>query len=1302
MKMKKTLALILVIGILLPVIVFEGVFSVSAAETHNYISDGLVSFYNSKKNTSAGYREGITVWEDLISDNDITVKNDASNYFRYGIYHLNSAKNYFPTNIVNLVNGAEFTMEISMRNLVTLGADYATIVNSDNDYFALFRRVSTDYLEFKFAANASSGRPWVPSCDALLKDALITITYKVGGNCNIYIDGVLKSTKPSPNYMGADTLFFGHDAANKIFKAQFFKMRFYNRELSADEVSHNAFIDCEVPNSYVQNGLVSYYNGAQSTRKGHDNSSNVWEDLVGNNDISVLQNSTNYFTDYAYRLNSHANYFPQGIVNLVNSNEFTVEIAFKGLTSYGTEFNTFLNSSNDNIALFRRNNTDVLEFKYTGSGWDYRHVYQNANSTLQDAVVTITYKVGVGTTMYINGEKVSSHGSAPQAMNITDLYIGHADATRNFEGYYRSMRFYNRALSSGDVKRNALVDGYVSGLESDYVSEGLVSFYSGISNTRNGYNASSPAWEDLVGNNDITLVSGNVHFNKAGLYVHDEQQFLPNGLLDIVNSDTFTVELQLGSFNKLDSWYNVLLASTDYKFALYRNNADDTLVWRYGGLSAEQAMKTRGAAAVLPGATISMSYDKNGKSRLYINGVLLSEMTTEREINIDDLFLGNLLEVENARTVYMSMRFYDKALSEEEIISNAKADGCYINPGLHNPGYVKVAQVPTNVSGGISAVREISSFDELRLMMNNSKLPASAIFNIDKDLNIVDENGVAFTTIGKLLEILDYKIIPTFRISDSETIVPLKNFLFGIAFCDVNFISDNTEIMKTARDTFTRARGIIDLRKAYTSDLTEDDIAAIRRAVRGSYAAGAILPASICKNDAIQRLYDLKVYVWADAGDNPTDTECYNAILSGALGVVTDDTDSVLNKAAALPQNTMTRSTQNLGHRSIPSRAPENTIEGAQLAYSLGANAIEIDIHLTSDKKIVVMHDTTTDRTCNGSMTVANATLAQLQTLYVNKGYESHATYKYCRIPTLKQYLDFIKDKDCHLVIEIKCADTAIVPLMKQEVEAAGVYTKCSVITFNYDQMVAMKNQYPEMSVGNLGMSGTANESNADYAANNNTVYLGTNNTTLNPSYSGFGKNMAIASHMRFTGSYPWTFGGDVATLFNYNVWGYSAITTNNVDALQPFVKNVRANNVKNAQLLKLNESLAPSLNVAKFGGTSGDSPAEIVILSGKDCVEVSGVSMKGVKNGMVSFILKYTYSINGVSATHYTQPITINVGSNCDVNADGLMDSIDLNTLRKHLLEKLTAINPDVNGDGVSNVLDLVRLKRILSGIVI
>ncbi|MGB1925762.1 MAG: glycerophosphodiester phosphodiesterase [Rubripirellula sp.] len=113
-----------------------------------------------------------------------------------------------------------------------------------------------------------------------------------------------------------------------------------------------------------------------------------------------------------------------------------------------------------------------------------------------------------------------------------------------------------------------------------------------------------------------------------------------------------------------------------------------------------------------------------------------------------------------------------------------------------------------------------------------------------------------------------------------------------------------------------------------------------------------------------------------------------------------------LNHASANPNHRSTTEMPERGicaHRGASQSHPENTILAFEEAIRLGVHMIEFDVAMTKDKKLVLMHDATIDRTTNGSGKVSDHTLAELKALDagVYKGEQFAGT----KIPTLSETL---------------------------------------------------------------------------------------------------------------------------------------------------------------------------------------------------------------------------------------------------------------------------------------------------------
>ena len=87
-------------------------------------------------------------------------------------------------------------------------------------------------------------------------------------------------------------------------------------------------------------------------------------------------------------------------------------------------------------------------------------------------------------------------------------------------------------------------------------------------------------------------------------------------------------------------------------------------------------------------------------------------------------------------------------------------------------------------------------------------------------------------------------------------------------------------------------------------------------------------------------------------------------------------------------------------HRGASAYAPENTLEAFKLAVDIGSDGIELDVQLSKDGELVVIHDEEIDRTSNGKGFVKDYTLKELKKFNFN---HSNSKYHKVNIPTLKE-----------------------------------------------------------------------------------------------------------------------------------------------------------------------------------------------------------------------------------------------------------------------------------------------------------
>lgn len=152
-----------------------------------------------------------------------------------------------------------------------------------------------------------------------------------------------------------------------------------------------------------------------------------------------------------------------------------------------------------------------------------------------------------------------------------------------------------------------------------------------------------------------------------------------------------------------------------------------------------------------------------------------------------------------------------------------------------------------------------------------------------------------------------------------------------------------------------------------------------------------------------------------------------------------------------------------VGHRGASHRAPENTLPSFRLAFKEGADRIEGDFWLTSDERIICLHDPTTARTAphQPMRDVRNSTLRELA--HFDVGLWKSMKYKDTPIPTLDEILTELPGK-VTLYVEIKQEDPKIITAMLTAARQCKVdLAQLTLISFSEEIVHHAKQRSPEL-----------------------------------------------------------------------------------------------------------------------------------------------------------------------------------------------------------------------------------------------
>jgi len=157
----------------------------------------------------------------------------------------------------------------------------------------------------------------------------------------------------------------------------------------------------------------------------------------------------------------------------------------------------------------------------------------------------------------------------------------------------------------------------------------------------------------------------------------------------------------------------------------------------------------------------------------------------------------------------------------------------------------------------------------------------------------------------------------------------------------------------------------------------------------------------------------------------------------------------------------------NFAHRGARRQAPENTLPAFERAVELGADGIELDVHLSADGVPVVIHDFDVDKTTDGTGAVAKKTLAELREL--DAGAHFSPQFAGTRIPTLMEVFEAVGNR---VLINIELKSYGSSPQLAQavidQVGAFNLIGRVLISSFSPFVLRQVRRLRPELPVGYL------------------------------------------------------------------------------------------------------------------------------------------------------------------------------------------------------------------------------------------
>ena len=478
------------------------------------------------------------------------------------------------------------------------------------------------------------------------------------------------------------------------------------------------------------------------------------------------------------------------------------------------------------------------------------------------------------------------------------------------------------------------------------------------------------------------------------------------------------------------------------------------------------------------------------------------------------------------------------------------------------------------------------------------KKPTNAILHIDGDCNAIGADGDVLGTFDSIYKSIRHSVIPVVYVDGEASANALISYLTDtLDILDLAVMSDDPALVKKVRTACPRIRGIVEFsaEDIYTDDKLDlyNNIVGITNA---SYAGVAVIPQSAATYDNVRYIQARFKTVWVRAED-VKDLDIHSCIASGAFGIVTGNASRVYSVMESYPANSYVRTSYNVAHRGSfasigdPAAYPtENSLGAINEAIALGASHLEIDVHLTKDERIVVMHDTTINRTAavpqeDGTLNIGDLTLEQIQKYKLKDGQH---------IPVLEEVFAVLeKNKDVVLVLELKAGKTVVERINALIGTGEGQYDvrdQVAIITFNNsgdDLLTDVKNIMPTTPAAFLLSGNNTGTLVYDLVAMgyyNSGLDLGYNNDVHKNDFNKYLTDRGIAS-------WYWTFSA-MSAVIEQTELGHIGITNNAAGVLMNMPSRMKAVDGQKRDTLKVGDKVEAV--VTTYGGKTSKVAADV------------------------------------------------------------------------------------------------------------
>lgn len=525
---------------------------------------------------------------------------------------------------------------------------------------------------------------------------------------------------------------------------------------------------------------------------------------------------------------------------------------------------------------------------------------------------------------------------------------------------------------------------------------------------------------------------------------------------------------------------------------------------------------------------------------------------------------------------------------------------------------VDTYQAETSIINAPSVICDAINGAVLDAAIATNEKPSNIVLRFNENADVVDESGEVIGSFTEIYKKLAHKIIPVVRIENQASAKAFIRYMQEETdILDIAVLSSDPVLVKQVREECKYVRGIV-----YWEEGSFESDYEVVSVTNESGANVVLLPQSLATRERVSYIQARFKTVWVVPEEND-DIYLYGCINSGAYGIVTDGFSAVY-EVMEVYSGSLVRSAFNVAHRGLPDSYNENSLSGTAAALEAGATHVELDGKVTTDGKILMMHDDDIARTTNGSGNLENMTYDQARQYKLDLKAPKDEV-----IPSLDEIMDLMKGKDAVLVFEIKTSKAAIIQPLKEAIERHDFWDQIVVIAFDTIQLERMRDAMPQVPTANLN---TANASSFVSCLK----WIGEYNTGVDTIKSQTNRDFN-ERYLRDRGivGWYWTFSG-YSDIDEGVQNGYIGITNNNADAYGEEIRDVNAAGytLKEDETFTLSRGDEIELTLTRYNGKQEKvvGKAEFV----EDLGDYYGI------------VASYQVTEEGETTTYYTEMVRV------------------------------------------------------------